>query len=669
MAGKKPIKRIKELRDLIEHHNYRYYVLDAPEISDGSYDQLMQELIQLEDEHPELITSTSPTQRVGGAPLKAFPAMVHRMPLLSLDNAMNIQELREFHRRVIKWIDEDAIVYCGEPKFDGLAVELVYENGIFIRGGTRGDGTTGEDVTQNLKTIKSIPLRLMTDHPPGLLEVRGEVVMYKSEFKRLNNERAKKGETLFANPRNAAAGSLRQLGPVITADRALMFFAYALPEPVSLEMDTQSQALKMLSFLGFKVNPDIRVCTGIEEVIDFTAYIQEKREEFPYEIDGVVVKIDAIRHQDMLGAKARAPRWAIAYKFAPTQATSILKYIHVQVGRTGVITPVAILEPVKVGGVRVSRATLHNVDEIKRKDILIGDTIIIQRAGDVIPEIVGPIKSKRTGVEKAFHMPDTCPVCGSAAVKDGAVYRCVNMSCPAIIKRRIYHFASKEALDIDGLGKRTIDQIVDNLQVRHVSDLYRLNHEDLMKLDGFAALSIENLLKSIEKSKDIGLSRFIYALGIDHVGQSTAQDLAGYFETLKKFLNADYDTLMTIPNIGSKVATSIVAFCKDQKNLRVIEDLISLGIRIKGSEAQEKEKSVFSDKRICFTGTLASMTRSQAKTGVEALGGHVVKSVSKQLDYLVIGRDPGSKLKKANTLNTTILDENTLLALLKGENI
>ncbi len=669
MEKGKPEKRIKELRQNIEYHNHRYYVLDAPEISDGLYDLLMRELVQLEKEHPELITSTSPTQRVGGTPLKAFPAMVHRIPLLSLDNAMNIQELREFHQRVIKWVEEDAIVCCGEPKFDGLAVELVYENGIFIRGGTRGDGTTGEDVTQNLKTIKSIPLRLMTDRPPSLLEVRGEVVMYKSEFKRLNNKRAKKGETLFANPRNAAAGSLRQLDPAITAGRALMFFAYAIPEPVPLGIETQSQALKMLSFLGFKVNPDIRVCTGIEELIDFTAYIQEKRDGFPYEIDGVVVKIDAIRHQDMLGAKARAPRWAIAYKFAPTQATSILKHIHVQVGRTGILTPVAILKPVKVGGVTVSRATLHNADEIKRKDILIGDTIIIQRAGDVIPEIVGPIKSKRVGVEKAFHMPDRCPVCGSTAVKDGAAYRCVNMSCPAIIKKRIYHFASKEAFDIDGLGKRTIDQMVDNLQVKHVSDLYRLNHKDLMKLDGFATLSIENLLKSIEKSKDISLNRFVYALGIDHVGQSTAQDLAGYFKILEDFLNAEYDTLMTIPGIGNELATSIVAFCKNQENLKVIEDLISLGVRIKSSEAQEKKESVFSDKRICFTGALDSLTRPQAKAEMEAIGGHVVKSVSKQLDYLVVGRDPGSKLKKAKALNINILNENTFLRLLKGENI
>ncbi|MCD6569641.1 MAG: NAD-dependent DNA ligase LigA [Deltaproteobacteria bacterium] len=662
-------KHIKKLKHSIEYHNYRYYILDAPEISDGEYDQLMRELIQIEKEHPELITPDSPTQRVGGGPLKEFPSMIHRIPLLSLDNAMDTQELREFHQRVIRQGRKDITVYCCEPKFDGLAVELVYENGIFTRGGTRGDGTTGEDVTQNLKTIKSIPLRLMTDIPPDLLEVRGEVVMYKSEFKRLNNKRAQRGEALFANPRNSAAGSLRQLDPTITASRSLMFFAYAISEPLPFGIETQSQALKMLPLFGFKVNPDVKVCKGIEEVIDFVAYVEKRREEFPYEIDGVVVKVDSIRYQEMLGTKARAPRWAIAYKFPPTQATTTLKHIHVQVGRTGVLTPVAILEPVKIGGVTVSRATLHNEDEIKRKDIRIGDAVLVQRAGDVIPEVLGPIKSRRTGDEEIFSMPDKCPECGSNVVKDGALFRCINMTCPAIVKERVYHFASKDAFDIDGLGKRTIDQMVNILHIKHISDLYRLRYEDLMKLDGFADQSIKNLLASIERSKDISLERFIYALGIGHVGQSIAQDLADYFKTLENFLSADYDKLIAIPGIGHEVADSIKVFCKNKENLKVIDDLISMGVRIKSRETQEKKEPVFSNKKVCFTGTLNAMSRSQAKIEVEALGGHVVESVSRQLDCLVVGDAPGSKLKKAEALGIKILDEDAFLRLLKGVNI
>ena len=658
--------RIDELHRTIEHHNYLYYVLDAPEISDGEYDELMQELMRVEDEYPDLKTPDSPTQRVGAPPLTAFPPMVHRLPLLSIDNAMDKDEVVLFNQRVLKWLDKDEISYCCEPKFDGLAVELVYEGGFLVRGGTRGDGSTGEDVTQNLKTIMSIPLKLMGVDVPDLLEVRGEVIMLKKAFEDLNKDRSEQGEPLFANPRNAAAGSLRQLDSKITASRSLVFFAYGVSDAKSLGLDSQHAILDRLGELGFKINPDRRLCQGVSEVWTFALIMQEKREVLPYEIDGVVIKVDSVKDQGVLGIKARSPRWAVAYKFPPIQATTILKKIGLQVGRTGAVTPVAILEPVRVGGVMVSRATLHNEDEILRKDLREGDTVIVQRAGDVIPEIVTPVKSKRPQDAHPFVMPRECPVCRSSLIKEGVHYRCVNISCPAIIKEEIYHFASKGALNIDGLGRRIIQQLVEKNFIKDISDLYTLTHDDLMKLEGFADLSSSNLIAAIESSKNTSLERFIYALGIPHVGSVAARELAYRFRTLDALMGAQLNDLIRIPGIGMEIAQSIRSFFDTKENVKVIESLFKQGVRMSSPQNVVQRRTILSDKTICFTGTLSSMTRSEAKEHAEALGAQVVDSVSKRLDFLVTGDDPGSKLDKATSLGVRVLSEDEFLTILKG---
>ncbi len=667
MAHENLKERAEDLRKRLEHHNYLYYVLDSPEISDGEYDQLFRELMILEENNPELKTKDSPTQRVGGPPLASFQPMVHRIPLLSIDNAMDTGEVAAFHQRVTKWLGNDNVAYCCEPKFDGLAVELVYENGVFARGGTRGDGMTGEDVTENVRTIKSIPLHLMGSDHPELLEVRGEVLMLKSAFTALNVERSHNDEGLFANPRNAAAGSLRQLDSGITASRSLVFFAYGISEPAQIGLDSQYAVLERLSQFGFRVNPDKRLCSGIDEVIRFTMQMQVMRDDLPYEIDGVVIKLDRVADQSQLGVKARSPRWVVAYKFPPTQATTILNAIDVQVGRTGVITPVAHLEPVKVGGVTVSRATLHNADEIARKDVREGDTIIVQRAGDVIPEVVAPILSKRPEDAKAFVMPDNCPSCGTALVQDGAHLRCINISCPAIIVEEIYHFASKDALSIDGLGRKIVHQLVDEGLVHDIADLFTLRETDVMSLDGFAQLSASNLIASIESSKKVSLGRFIYALGIQHVGRVAARDLSDHFGSLENIIAAPCEELCSIKGIGNEIAGSIGDFFSNEQNRLVVDKLLKLGVEPAAPVQEEKTLSVLRGKRFCFTGTLQLMSRSGAKERVEALGGQVLNSVSKQLDYLVVGTEPGSKLSKASALGITILDEEAFLRLLKEE--
>jgi DNA ligase (NAD+) len=664
--------RIVELRRLINHHNYRYYILDAPTISDGEYDALMRELIKLEEEYPELITFDSPTQRIGAEPLSEFPPMAHRIPLLSIDNAMGQDEIHAFHDRIARWLGVSDIQYCCEPKFDGLAVELIYMNGVFAQGGTRGDGTTGEDVTSNLRTIKSIPLKLIDGDVPPLIEVRGEVVMFKDAFQAVNKERMDSGETIFANPRNAAAGSLRQLDPKISAQRSLVFFAYGVSDPGTLEMDSQFEVLNRLNTFGFKVNPERRLCRGMTEVMSFLGHMEQLREDLPYEMDGVVVKVDKIAHQALLGTKAKSPRWVVAYKFPPTQATTLLNNIQVQVGRTGVLTPVAVLEPVKVGGVTVSRATLHNMDEINRKGILIGDTVLVQRAGEVIPEVVAPVISKRTGKERAFVMPDICPVCGSKIEKpkkekgiEEVAYRCINMACPAIIKEQLYHFASKDAFNIEGLGDKIIDQMVEVLKIKDAFDIFALTYDDLMKLEGFADLSARNLLLAIESSKSVLFERFIYALGIRHIGTSKANDLAQHFGSLDAFMLATYEQLRSIPGIGHEIANSILAFFQNQDNAKVIKRLSERGIKIIQLEQKQVRQSILTGKKICFTGTLSKMARSEAKKDAERLGAMVVDSVSKQLDLLVIGADPGTKFDKARALGVTIIDEDTFLGMLK----
>ncbi len=650
------IKRIDELKRIINHHNYQYYVIDSPEISDGEYDELMRELLSLEEANAEMITMDSPSQRVGAAPLSEFAPMVHRIPLLSIDNAMDEGELRAFQERVRKWLGQSEITYCCEPKFDGLAVELVYEKGIFVRGGTRGDGAAGEDVTQNLRTIKSIPLKIDIKGN-DLLEIRGEVVMLKGAFKALNEDRMEKGEPLFANPRNAAAGSLRQLDPRITAQRSLMFFAYGVSEPAGLS-DSQFRVLDILSGAGFRVNNERRICVGQDEIMSYIDHMKDIRESLPYEMDGVVVKVDSINFQENLGVKAKSPRWVIAFKFSPTQATTVLKSIEVQVGRTGVLTPVAILEPVRVGGVTVSRATLHNLDEIRRKGLMTGDTVLIQRAGDVIPEVVSPVVSKRDGTQVEFKMPETCPVCGSQVDIEGVFYRCINMSCPAIIKERLYHFASKDAFDIEGLGGKIVEQIVDVLHVSDASGLFTITKDDLLRLDGFAELSANNLLEAISSRKDISLNRFIYSLGIRHVGTTTASDLTRRFKSLDDLMAAGMDELTEIRGIGREVAASVYNFFRNGDNRAEIERLLKAGVLpVSDYTVPADSNSLISGKRICFTGTLEKMPRSEAKKIAEALGAIVVDSVGKQLDYLVAGADPGSKLDKAIKLGIAVLDE------------
>jgi len=656
-------ERAEELRGILNYHNHRYHVLDSPEISDGEYDQFMRELMRIEEEYPRLVTDDSPTRRVGAAPLKEFSPMVHRIPLLSIDNAMDRDEVSAFHDRVARWLGREDISYCCEPKFDGLAVELVYEDGVLIRAGTRGDGSTGEDVTRNIRTIRSIPLRLMVPDPPGLLEVRGEVVMFKQDFLVLNEERSRRGEQLFANPRNAAAGSLRQLDPGVTASRTLVFFAYGISDAAHLQAISQYTVLSRLSEIGFRINPDRRLCSGVDELWEFAQEVQRQRDELPYEIDGVVLKVDSIADQLSLGMKARSPRWAVAFKFPPTQATTILRHVGLQVGRTGVVTPVANLEPVRVGGVVVGRATLHNEDKIIRKDLREGDTVIIQRAGDVIPEVVGPILSLRAPGAPPFVMPGHCPVCRSSLVRDGVQYRCVNISCPAVVQGKIVHFASKDALDIEGLGKRIVHQLVDQGLVRDVSDLYRLTRDELMTLEGFAEVSSENVIQAIRSSRETSLERFIYALGIPHVGSVAARDLAEAYGDLDSLMEAGTDELTALDGIGPETASSIRAFFDSPENVIVVKSLLEQGMRIRSEQGKPGPATALSGKTICFTGTLASMTRPQARAVAESLGAKVVDSVTKKLDILVAGADPGSKVDKARQLNIEILNEKRFLDL------
>jgi DNA ligase (NAD+) len=577
----------------------------------------------------------------------------------------------------LRWLEKDEITYCCEPKFDGLAVELIYERGQFVRGGTRGDGAIGEDVTLNLKTIKSIPLKLQGDQYPEMLEVRGEVVMFKKAFLDLNRERAEREEPLFANPRNAAAGSLRQLDPGITALRSLVFFAYGVSIASSLRLDSQYSVLSRLGELGFRINPERRLCRGVDDAWAFAQQMQQDRDMLPYEIDGVVIKVDSIPDQDQLGIKARSPRWAVALKFPPTQVTTILKKIGLQVGRTGTVTPVALLEPVRVGGVIVSRATLHNRDEILRKGIREGDTVIVQRAGDVIPEIVGSIISKRPEGSKPFDMPGVCPVCGSGLKeyhedyeqkknrKIVSIFKCVNITCPAIVREQIFHFASKEALNIEGLGRQIIHQLVGKGLIKDVSDLYTLSREDLLTLEGFADLSTTNLLASIESSKSTTLERFIYALGILHVGSVASKQLARKFNALDDIMDASIEKLQEIKGIGKEIAQSVSDFFSSEQNRSVIRKLLSYGLSIAVQPHVAHKETIFTGESMCFTGALSSMTRSEAKGLVEAMGGTVVDSVSKKLSFLVAGADAGSKLDKAKSLGIRVLSEGQFLEMIK----
>jgi len=658
MASETIKKRVEKLREEIEYHNYLYYILDQPEISDAQYDRLMRELEKLEEQYPELRSPNSPTQRVGAPPLEAFEIVRHTLPMLSLANAFDETEARDFDKRVKKFLgSSEDIAYVAEPKLDGLAVELVYERGQFVVGSTRGDGVNGENITQNLRTIKTIPLQLIRKEipVPERLEVRGEVIIQLKKFKELNLKREEMGEPLFANPRNAAAGSVRQLDSKITAERPLEIYCYGLGEATARTFKTHSEILQTFPKWGLRTNPYIQRCQNIDEVLKYYHKVNEKRETLPYEIDGIVIKVDRLDLQTRLGEISRSPRWALAFKFQPKQETTKILDIIVQVGRTGALTPVAVMEPVKVGGVEVSRATLHNQDEIDKKDVRVGDTVVIQRAGDVIPEVVQVITSKRKGTEKKFRMPSKCPVCRAEVIKDEAIHRCNGLDCPAQLKGRIKHFASKRAMDIEGLGMKLTDQLVDKRLIKDVADIYYINKQELIELERMADKSAQNIIDAIEKSKTKPLSKFLYALGIRHVGETTAEDLARHFPRLDDFFRLSEEDLMEVEGIGPEVAASVHQFFRDKKNKESIELLKKAGVKV--IEPKIKEKGKLAGKTFLFTGTLKTFGRDEVRNLVESVGGMTASSISKKVDYVVVGEDPGSKFDKAKELGIKTLTE------------
>lgn len=663
-------ERARALRDEIERHNYLYYVLDTPSIPDAEYDRLFVELQQLEAQYPELLTPDSPTQRVGGAPLPQFDQVQHRTPMLSLNNAFEDEDAAAFDRRAREALGQDHIEYAVEPKFDGLAISLTYENGLLIRGATRGDGFTGEDVTANLRTIKAIPLSLHGPNVPALLEVRGEVLMQKADFARLNEDQRARGEKEFANPRNAAAGSLRQLDSKITARRRLTFFAYGLGVMEGgPAFSLHSEAMDFLAALRFPLCPERKVVQGVSGLLDYYRTIGARRDSLPYEIDGVVYKVNSLVQQAQLGFVSRAPRWAVAHKFPAQEALTEVLGIDVQVGRTGALTPVARLKPVFVGGVTVTNATLHNEDEVRRKDVHIGDTVIVRRAGDVIPEVVSVLLEKRPANTIAFVMPTLCPVCGSHVARDPeeAVARCSGgLYCPAQRKQALLHFASRRAMDIEGLGDRLVEQLVDKSIVHNPADLYRLGLPALANLERMAEKSAQNILDAIEKSKRTSLARFIYALGIRNVGEATAKELARHFGNLERLMEADMADLQQVADIGPVVAQSILEFLAETHNREVIEQLRGAGMEWPEEEGTGQANGTLSGRTFVITGTLPNLSREQAKEAIEAQGGKVSGSVSKKTHYVVAGSDPGGKYDKALALGVKILDEDELLELLKG---
>jgi DNA ligase (NAD+) len=662
------ISRVAELREQIAYHNYRYYVLDDPVISDAEFDRLMAELSRLEEVYG-LVTPDSPTQRVGAQPLDKFETVLHRQPMLSLENAFSEAEAREFDERLKRFLKTtEEFPYVLEPKMDGCAVELVYETGRLTTGSTRGDGYRGENVTQNLKTIHTIPLRLLTEAEPApeLLEVRGEVYMDLEEFKKFNAERLARDESAFANPRNAAAGSLRQLDPKITAARPLKIYCYGVGEVRGRNFDTQWEVLQTLKKWGLRVNPMIQRGQGIEAAITYHRQLEHQRHGLPYEIDGMVIKVDPLALQERLGAKTRSPRWALAYKFAATQATTRVLKIEVNVGRTGAVTPMAVMEPVEVGGVTVSRATLHNEDEVAKKDVRVGDTVLIQRAGDVIPEVVKVIPEPAKTREKPFKMPATCPVCGTLLVRPAGekVTRCPNPDCFGSRTRGIQYFAGKSAMDIDGLGEKIVQQLVEVGLVKDVSDLYQLSEDDLIPLERFAEKSAQNLIQAVEASKRVPLWRLINALGIRYVGEATAQLLAQHFQSLDDLMKADLEDLVHVEGVGEQVASSIREFFDNERNKALIRKLREAGVK-EEKQPEAPKATPLGGKTFVFTGGLARFSREEAKAQVAARGGKVSSSVSAKTDYVVVGAEPGSKLAKAQELGVTILDETAFAELLK----
>lgn len=660
-------RRVEALRREIERHNYLYYVKDEPEISDAEYDRLFAELVALEERYPELRSPDSPTQRVGASPLTQFAEVRHRVPMLSLANAFDDEEVRAFDRRVREALGVEEAEYAMEPKFDGLAVSLEYRDGVFVRGATRGDGAVGEDVTPNLRTVRSIPLRLPAAPETVDLEVRGEVIMYRRDFERLNERQRQSGAREFANPRNAAAGSLRQLDSRVTAMRPLRFYAYGVGAAPHARWRTHSETLERLAAFGFPVCPARRVGRGAEALLGYFRELGARRPHLPYGIDGVVYKVNRLDWQERLGYVSRAPRFALAHKFpAEEQATRVIA-IEVQVGRTGALTPVARLEPVRVGGVTVTNATLHNEDEVHRKDVRVGDTVLVRRAGEVIPEVIAVLRDRRPAGARPFRMPPRCPACGSAVVReaDGAVARCSGgLVCPAQRKQALLHYASRRAMDIAGLGEKLVDQLVDGGLVRTLADLYELAPERLAALDRMGEKSARNLIAQIERSKETTLDRFLYALGIRNVGEATARTLARYFGKLERLEAAQEEALCEVPDVGPVVARSIRQFFDEPHNRGVIRALRRAGVRWpEGAPAPARAPA--QTLTFVLTGALATMTREQARARIEAKGHRVAASVSKTTDYVVVGAQPGTKLDKARSLGVKTISEDELLQLLE----
>jgi len=670
---------VEELRQAIRYHNYRYYVLDDPVISDADYDKLMRQLQALEEAYPDIVTPDSPTQQVGGEPRDELGVVDHPAPMLSLRAVYDEEDVRNFDQTCREELGKREVIYVAEPKYDGLAVELLYEDGRLSVAATRGDGDTGEDVTPNVKTIKEVPLRLVDQgdvSPPERLVVRGEVYMRKDEFEAFNRQRAEEGERQFANPRNAAAGSVRQLDPCVTARRPLHIFLYQAVGGADLGFETHWDTVQALSGWGLRVNLEkMRRCAGIEDATTYHARRAAERDELPYEIDGVVFKVDRLAAQVQLGVRTRDPRWALAYKFEPRRATTTIEDIEVQVGRTGRLTPVALLEPVHIGGVEVSRASLHNQSEIERKDIRIGDVVLVERAGDVIPHVVKSFKERRDGSERTFHMPETCPVCGTEVVMsaDKKQARCPNVSCPAQLRERITHFASREAMDIEGLGEKRAQQLIDAALVERLSDLYRLSEDDLLSLERYAEKSARNLLREIENSKKQTMDRFLYALGVPLVGEHVTRVLACRYETLDDLMAASQEALESIHEIGPQVARSIVTFFGSQWNRRVVQEIRDAGLALKnptfvGAEEEQRGSSpALSGLTFVFTGELERWTRDEVKRYVERLGGRATSAVSSETDYVVAGLGAGSKLDEARERDVPVMDEEEFVAFVQGE--
>lgn len=662
-------ERLAQLKSQIRHHDYLYYIKNRPEISDGEYDRLFRELVDLERAYPELVTPDSPTQRVGAFPLDEFGKVRHEQPMLSLDSLAEPDEVLAFDQRVKRELGTDHIEYTVEPKFDGLSVEMVYDHGTFIRGSTRGDGNIGEDITVNLRTIRSLPLQLQAGTYPDHLVVRGEVYMRLSDFHALNRRMTERGDDVFANPRNAAAGSLRQLDSQITASRPLVVTCYEIMAMIGASPPSHWAELEALAMCGLPVPNLRRQCEGIDQVLAFHRETEDQRDNLPYEIDGVVVKVDRRDWQVRLGMKSRSPRWAIAFKFPPRKEITEVQDIAVSVGRTGILTPLALLKPVEVGGVTISRATLHNADEVARKDIRIGDTVRVERAGDVIPAIAERIPISNEIRSDPFRMPHHCPICGSAAAREGAYFYCTGQAaCPAQLKGAIEHFASKAALNIEGLGKRTVSQLIDHGLVKDLSDLYRLRSEQLLELDGFAERSSTLLLDAIVRSKNVPLDRFLMGLGIRHVGRHIAKVLAKEFGSLDAIMSADRERFQKVREIGPEISESLVSYFQESSNRRVIEQLLKLGFSIIGTLSPQSEAALpFSRKSFVFTGGLERLTRDEAKALVERLGATVSSSVSKKTGYVVAGTDPGSKFDQARGLGVTVLNEQDFLELIEQQ--